>query len=140
MDEELMRVCALATRAACQRMTPPYLKALHDSVEQACCLPADFDWDLKAAAHAQIANLLADAAENPVLAVLLRDVPGQLHDLMVTVGPVASGIIAGSRRRLLTLLQARDAEGAAGEMEQHLGGLLWMRRLSSGSGPVQVAV
>jgi DNA-binding GntR family transcriptional regulator len=107
-----------------------YLKALNDSVGQACCLPSRFDWDRKVAAHAEIINLLSEAAEDPALAVLVRDVPGQLHDLMVAVGPVASGIIAGSRRRLLALLQAGDADGAAREMEQHLGGLLWMRRVS----------
>ena len=130
MDDELIRVCAVAARVACRRMTPPYLKALHDSVEQACCLPSGFDWDRKAAAHAEIVNLLADAAADPALAVLVRDVPGQLHDLMVTVGPAAGGIIAGSRRRLLARLQAGDADGAAREIEQHLGGLLWIRRVS----------
>jgi DNA-binding GntR family transcriptional regulator len=129
-DDELLRLCAVAARVACRRMTPRYLKALHDSVEQACCLPSAFDWDRKAAAHAEIVNLLADAAADPALAVLVRAVPGQLHDLMVTVGPAAGGIIAGSRRRLLALLQAGDADGAAREMEQHLGGLLWMRRVS----------
>jgi DNA-binding GntR family transcriptional regulator len=129
MDDELIRVCAAATRIACRRMTPRYLKALDDSVEQACCLPSRFDWDRKVAAHAEIVNLLADAAADPALAVLVRDVPGQLYDLMFAVGPAASGIIAGSRRRLLALLQAGDADGAAREMEQHLGGLLWMRRV-----------
>ena len=129
-DDELIRVCAVAARVACRRMTPRYLKALQDSVEQACCLPSRADWDRKVTAHAQIANLLADAAGDPALALLVRDVPGQLHDLMVTVGPAAAGIIAGSRRRLLALLQAGDADGAAREMEQHLGGLLWMRHVS----------
>jgi DNA-binding FadR family transcriptional regulator len=75
-----------------------------------------------------------------VLAVLLRDVPGRLHDLMVAVGPAANGIILGSRRRLLALLRAGDADGAAREMEQHLGGLLWMRRLSRGPAPSDIAV
>jgi len=130
MDGELIQVCAMATRVACRHMTPRYLKALHDSIEQACCLPSGFDWDRKAAAHAEIANLLADAAGDPVLALLLRDVPGQLHDLMVAVGPAASGIIAGSRRRLLAQFRAGNADGAAREMEKHLGGLLWMRRVS----------
>ena len=129
MDNELIRVCAVAARAACRRMTPRYLKALHDCVEQACCLPSGFDWDRKAAAHAEIVNLLADAAGDPALAVLVRDVPGQLYDLMVAVGPAAGGIVAGSRRRLLALLRAGDVGGAAREMEQHLGGLLWMRRV-----------
>ena len=126
-DDELIQVCAMAVRVACRRMTPRYLKALNDSVGQACCLPSRFDWDRKVTAHAEIINLLSEVAEDPALAVLLRDVPGQLHDLTVAVGPVASGIIAGSRRRLLALLQAGDADGAAHEMEKHLGGLLWMR-------------
>jgi hypothetical protein len=135
MDDELIRVCAVAVRAACQRMTPRYLKALHDSVEQACCLPSGFDWDRKVAAHAEVVNLLADAVGDPALAVLVRDVPGQLHDLMVVVGPVASGIIAGSRCRLLALFRAGDADGAAREMQRHLEVLLWMRRVSRRPAP-----
>jgi DNA-binding GntR family transcriptional regulator len=130
MDDELIRVCAVAVRLACRRMTPRYLKALHDSVEQTCCLSSRFDWDRKAAAHAEFVNLLADVTGDPALAVLVGGVPGQLHDLMVVVGPAASGIIAGSRRRLLALLRAGDADGAAREIEQHLGGLLWMRHVS----------
>jgi hypothetical protein len=33
LADELIRVCAAAARVACRRMTPRYLKALHDSVE-----------------------------------------------------------------------------------------------------------
>jgi hypothetical protein len=65
MDDELIRVCALATRVACQRMTPPMLRALRGSVEQACCPPARIAWDRKVTAHAEIVNLLADAAAGP---------------------------------------------------------------------------
>jgi DNA-binding GntR family transcriptional regulator len=140
MDDELIQACATAARLACRRMTPPYLKAMDDRVEQARGLPAGFEWDRKATVHAEIVNLLAGAAGDPVLAVLLRDVPGRLHDLMVAVGPAANGIILGSRRRLLALLRAGDADGAAREMEQHLGGLLWMRRLSRGPAPSDIAV
>jgi DNA-binding GntR family transcriptional regulator len=132
MDEELIGVCALATRIACQRMTPPHLKALRDSVEQARCLPAKTAWDRKVTAHAEIVNLLADAAADPILALLARNIPGELHDLLITVGPGTSGLIASSRRRLLALITAGDAEGAEREMEEHLNGLLWMRRLAGG--------
>src|SRR6201996_5931139 len=120
MDDELVRVCAAAARVACRRMSPQYLRALRESIEQACCLPKYLDWDRKATAHAEIVNLLADASGDPVLTLLLRDVPGQRHALWRGVGPAASGITAGPRRRLLALLQARDADGAAREMEQHL--------------------
>ena len=123
-------MCATAAQIASQRMSPQYLRALRESVEQACGLPRYTGWDRKATAHAEIVNLLADASGDPVLTLLLRNVPGQLHDLMIAVGPAASGITAGSRRRLLVLFEAGDADGAAREMEQHLGVLLWMRRLS----------
>jgi GntR family transcriptional regulator, transcriptional repressor for pyruvate dehydrogenase complex len=135
MDDELVRVCAAAAGAACRRMSPQYLRALRESVEQACCLPRYIDWDRKATAHAEIVNLLADASGDPALTLLLRDIPGQLHGLMMAVGPAAGGITAGSRRRLLALLQAGDADGAAREMEQHLRVLLWMRRLSGHLAP-----
>jgi DNA-binding FadR family transcriptional regulator len=140
MDDELIRLCVTAARIACLRMTPQYLKALQDSFEQACRLPARFQWDRKVTAHAEIFNLLADAAGDPVLGALLRDVHGHIHDLMLTVGPAADGIVLGSRRRLLALMRAGDADGAAREMEHHLGGLLFMRRLSRRSAPSGIAV
>jgi DNA-binding GntR family transcriptional regulator len=140
MDEELIGVCALAARIACQQMTPPHLKALRDSVEQARCLPTKTDWDREVTAHAEIVNLLADVAADPALALLARNVPRALHDLMITVGPGTSGIIASSRRRLLALITAGDDEGAAREMEQHLNGLRWIRRLCHGSARSDIAV
>jgi hypothetical protein len=125
MDDELIRVAGLATRVACQRMTPRYLKALSDSIEQVCCLPATFAWDRKAAAYAEIVNLLDDAAADPVLALLVRNLPGHLYELIVTVGPAADDSIISSRHRLLALIRAGDADGAGREMEQHLEGLSW---------------
>jgi GntR family transcriptional regulator, transcriptional repressor for pyruvate dehydrogenase complex len=126
MDDELIRVAGLATHVACQRMTPRYLKATSDSIEQVCCLPATFAWNRKATAYAEIVNLLADAAGDPVLVLLVRNLPGHLYELMVTVGPAADYIIASSRRRLLALIRARDADGARREMEQHVEGLSWI--------------
>jgi DNA-binding FadR family transcriptional regulator len=120
--DELIRLCAAAARIACLRMTPLYLKVLHDSVEQARRMPFRFAWDRKVAAHAGIFNLLADVAGDPVLAVPLRDARGHISDLMVTVGPAADGIILSSRRRLLALIRVGEADDVAREMEQHLGG------------------
>jgi hypothetical protein len=60
VDEELIWWCVMATRAACARMTVRHLKGLQDGVGQARGLPARFAWDRRAAAHAQIVNLLAD--------------------------------------------------------------------------------
>ena len=141
MDDELIRWCALATRTACSRMTAPHQKALRDSVGQARCLPARFAWDRKAAAHAQIFNLLADViADRPGAAMALNQAVGAVYDLMVTVGPAADGIVLSSRRRLLEAIRAGDADGAAAEMEQHLRRLHFMWRLSRSSEPGGIAV
>jgi DNA-binding FadR family transcriptional regulator len=131
VDEELIRWCVLATRAACSRMTAPHLKALQDSVGQARGLSARFAWDRKATAHPRIVNLLADViTDRPVPALFVNQAVGAMHDLMLTVGPAADGIILSSRRRLLDLIRAGDAEGAAAEMEQHLRRLHFMWRLA----------
>src|SRR5215469_15858341 len=94
MDEELIWWCVMATRAACVRMTARHLKGLEDSVGQACCLPARFAWDHRAAAHVQVFDLLADvAADHPVPALVLAEAVGTMYDLMVAVGPAADGMI-----------------------------------------------
>jgi DNA-binding GntR family transcriptional regulator len=111
-------------------MTARHLKALQDSVERVCGLADRSQWDRKAAAHAEIFGLLADAADDPVLAPVLRGGPGYVRELMVAVGRVADGMIISSRRRLLAHLQAGDGEGAALEMERHLRVLHFMWRLA----------
>ena len=87
-------------------------------------------WDRKAAAHAELFNLLGDATGDPVLARLAGVAVGWTHNLAVSVGPVADGIILNSRRRLLDCLSAGDADGAAHEMERHLSGLCFMSRVA----------
>ena len=79
-DDELIRRCSAAVRVACLRMNPRYLKALRDSVEQARRMPSRFTWDPKAAAHAEIFDLLADVAGDAVPAVPLRDARGHISD------------------------------------------------------------
>jgi DNA-binding FadR family transcriptional regulator len=141
VDDEAIGWCALTTRTACSRMTTQHLKALQDSVGQARTLPARFAWDRKATAHAQIFNLLADViTDRPVPALLLNRAVGAIHDLMLTVGPAADGIILSSRRRLLDLIRVGDADGAAAEMEQHLRLLHFMWRVSRSSEPGGIAV
>jgi GntR family transcriptional repressor for pyruvate dehydrogenase complex len=130
MGEEMIRAQAIAARIACARMTMPHLAELHDSVERASCLAARSQWDRKAAAHAEIFSLLAEVVDDPLLAPPLIVGAGYVRELMLAVGRAADGMIASSRRRLLAHLRARDGEGAALEMEEHLRVLLFMWRLA----------
>jgi DNA-binding GntR family transcriptional regulator len=133
--DELIRVQAMAARIACEQMTEVALKALHDSVDRATCLPARPGWELKAAAHAEIFGLLADVAGD-LAASDGGGRAGVMRDLMLTVGPAADGMIASSHRRLLAHLCAGEADGAALEMETHLRVLHYMWRLAHRPAPI----
>jgi DNA-binding GntR family transcriptional regulator len=129
MVEGMIRAQAMAARIACARMTILHLTELHDSVERACRLAARSQWDRKAAAHAEIFRLLADVADDPLLAPLLTGGGAYMREVMLAVGRGADGMIVSSRRRLLAHLRG-DGEGAALEMERHLRGLLYIWRLA----------
>ena len=99
----MIQARAMAARMACARMTMLHLTELHDSVERACRLRDRSQWAREAAAHAQVFSLAAGRA---------------------------GGMTVSSRRRLLTQMRAGDGDAAALEMERHLRGLLYMRRLA----------
>ena len=128
---EMIETQVIAIRIACGQMTAPHLKALQDSVERACRVPAAFPSHRKAVAHAEIFNVLADGVNDPVAASVLRSGARLTYDLMVAAGRGVAGMIVGSRRRLLAHLLAGDAEAAAMEMEQHLRVLHYLWRLNA---------
>jgi DNA-binding GntR family transcriptional regulator len=138
MEEGMIQAQVMAARMACARMTMPHLTELHDSVERACCLAGRSQWGRKAAAHAEIFSLLADVVDDPLLTPQLTEGAASAREVMLAVGRAADGMIISSRRRLLAYLRARDGEGAALEMEGHLRGLLYMRRLALPSGKATV--
>src|SRR5436309_7279448 len=74
----------------------------------------------KAAAHAEIFNVLADAAGDPFAGSVLNSGVGLAYDMMIAAGRAADGMIASSRERFLAHLRAAELEEAALEMEKHL--------------------
>jgi DNA-binding GntR family transcriptional regulator len=130
MNEEMVERLAMATSIACTAITTARLANLQASVKQACDIPAGFPWDHKAAAHAEIFGVLADATGDPWAARTLNLGAGLAYDLMMAVGRVADGMAANSRKRMLAHLRAGDAGAAALEMEKHLRVLSFMCRLA----------
>jgi hypothetical protein len=128
--EELIGAQVMAARAAGEQMTGPAFQLLRESVDRACRLPARPGWERKAAAHAEIFPLLRRVVGETAAGGEHSGQSGLICDLMLAVGPVANGMITGSRRRLLARLRAGDATGAALEMEDHLRTLLFMWRLA----------
>jgi DNA-binding GntR family transcriptional regulator len=89
-DDAMISLLLVATRTACQQMTPQHLNALHASVEQASCLSARPDWEPKAAAHAELFTMLGVLTGDSDLAQLVSSATRRLQDLVLTVGPAAS--------------------------------------------------
>jgi GntR family transcriptional repressor for pyruvate dehydrogenase complex len=131
----LISVQAMTARIACRWMSTRQLEAMSDSIDHAGRLSARSQWEYKAAAHAEIFSLLGDATGYPALARLADLATGWVHDVTLTVGSAADGMILSSRRRLLRFLRIRDADGAGREMERHLRGLHDMWRLAGAASP-----
>jgi hypothetical protein len=131
MDAGLIQSQVSALHAVCPRVTASHLRMLRDSVEQASCLPARTHWDIKAAAHAEIFSMLADMTDDPVVSKALAAGTAFTYGLLLAAGPVADGMIASSRQRLLAHLGVGDADAGALELEKHLRGLHYLWRLAS---------
>jgi hypothetical protein len=127
MDDRLTEAQVAAVWTVCGELTAAQLHGLRRHVEQACLLSKRTGWDRKAAAHAEIFGLLAEAAGNPVQTQAPRSSARLAHRLMIAVGPgAADGITANSRKRFLAYLSAGNSEGAAHEMEGNLRVLSFM--------------
>jgi DNA-binding GntR family transcriptional regulator len=138
-QDAMISLLPAATRIACRQMTPQHLNALHASVERASCLSARHDWERKVTAHGELFTMLGGLTGDCDLARLVSSAAGRLEDLVMTVGPAADGIILSSRRRLLHELRAWDADGAAHEVERHLGVLHYMGRVAYGAGSGRIS-
>jgi DNA-binding FadR family transcriptional regulator len=136
--EEFIEMQVMTARVACGRITPSALLVLGESVQRAAGLPSRPGWEHKAVAHAETFRLLADVAARHGVATGADSTHRVMRDLMIMVGPAANGMILGSRRRLLAHLRAQDADGAGGEMEDHLNVLHYMWRLARPDHTVRV--
>jgi GntR family transcriptional repressor for pyruvate dehydrogenase complex len=132
MYEELIQVQGTAARIACARITAPHLAALQDRIQYAAGLPAGTAWDRQAAAYSQVFMLLGAAAGDSVVAAVLSTGAEHLRDLAIGAGSEAAGIMASAHRGLLAHVRARDADGAAAEMEGLFRALHVMRRDNRG--------
>jgi DNA-binding FadR family transcriptional regulator len=133
--DDLIPALATAIRITCRHLTVPCLQTIGAHVEQGIGLPRKPGWERKAAAHAQLYRLLADAANDPVVASVLRMGTVLVRDLAVTAGPGSDGMITNAHRRLLAHLSAADADAAEHEAESYLRTLNFMSRLASRSNP-----
>jgi len=108
------------TRLACQRATEADLEELERNVAASEAAMEAGDNNRRVEINLAFHALLARAAKNPVLVILvdaLVDVQGKLLQILT---PTSNTKVMQSRKRLLKYLRARDEDAAVAEMQAHL--------------------
>ena len=88
-------------------------------------LPADAvkrkDFFARAEKHLEFHLILAKATRNPIMDVIMESLIGVMRQFIQTIGPhnIVDYALA-SRQRFMAYFEARDAENAVKEMEEHL--------------------
>ena len=118
LDAQRVLECHLVRAAAANRSDAD-LARLQDILDGLAAAPADGETavGLGMAFHAA----LADAAGNPVLSLMLQVLLHILHDHYApTSTPARTREVAVAHHRLLTLIAARDGDGAAAHIAAHI--------------------
>jgi len=111
------------TRLACQRATEADLEALEQNVAASEGLIESEDVTQRVEINLAFNALLARAAKNPVLVILVDALIEMQSQLLKVLTPTSNAKVILSRKRLLRHLRARDEDAAVREMEAHLSAL-----------------
>jgi GntR family transcriptional repressor for pyruvate dehydrogenase complex len=120
LTEARIWMSAIVVRVACERITEEQLTTLEANVEAAARAQKSGSFEERAELHRQFHNLLASATGNPIIQVTMEGVMEVMRQFIKGIGPSENPYTLPSRRRLLKLLRARDADGAVAEMTKFL--------------------
>lgn len=107
-------------RIACTRATDDDLTALTANVDEAERLLKARRYDDKIDVHIEFHNLLARATHNAVMVMLMGALMEVMRDFAHAAGGERHDLTIKARRLFLARLRARDADGAAKAMTEHL--------------------
>ena len=120
LTEARIWLSELVVRVVCERATEDDLQALEANVSEAALADADDRFEDRQRLHRQFHLILAKATRNPIIEITMEGVMELMGLFVARIGPSENAFTLPSRRRLLSCLRARDAEGAAQEMAQFL--------------------
>jgi GntR family transcriptional repressor for pyruvate dehydrogenase complex len=108
------------TRLACQRASEADLDELERNVAASVAASDEGDDARRIEINLAFHALLARAAKNPVLVILVDALIEVQSKLLQVLVPTSNTKVVQSRRRLLRHLRARDEDEAVREMQTHL--------------------
>lgn len=137
LTEARMVLSQAVVRLACERCTEDDIEALEANVDAAEQAIAHGDVAGRIALNIDFYRLLALAARNEVLTVLMDAVGQAILQFVRSAGLVAPGAIMPVRRRIIACLLARDADSAVAALSEHLQQLEahYQQAMGAGEGP-----
>jgi len=121
LTEARVLIESIAVRAACDRATADDIVALNANIaaaERAAREKTDF-FD-QAAIHLDFHRIIARATKNPVMVIVMEALIDVMQHFIRAIGQQRNPWVLPSRRRFMKHFEARDSDGAAAEMEEHL--------------------
>jgi len=120
LTEARIWLSELVVRVVCERGSDEDIQALEANVARAAQADADNDFEERQRLHRQFHLILAKATRNPIIEITMEGVMELMGLFVARIGPSENAFTLPSRRRLISCLRARHAEGASREMAQFL--------------------
>jgi DNA-binding FadR family transcriptional regulator len=112
--------CGLVVRVAGPRLTTEDFDRLVANTDAGAALSAEADRVERSLVLTEFYPLLAQAADNPVLMVLVESLTSILRGVVPHLETPDHTFVIRARRRLITLLQKGEVEAAAAELDKYL--------------------
>lgn len=120
LTEARMMIGQAVVRLACQRCTGADIAALEANVDAAEKAIAAGDIEGRMALNIDFYRLLAVAARNGVLTVLMDAVGTAIRQFVLSAGLLPPEKIMPIRRKIIACLRRQDADGAVAALTEHL--------------------
>jgi DNA-binding FadR family transcriptional regulator len=137
LTEARLVLSQAVVRLACERCTEEDIAAIEANVTAAEAAIVNGEIADRIALNIDFYRLLALAARNAVLTVLMDAVGQAIKQFVRSAGLVAPETIMPVRRKIIACLRARDADGASAVLTEHLLQLEqhYQRALQAGKAP-----
>ncbi len=121
LTEARVLIESIVVRVACDRATADDVAALNANIEAAeKAARGKLPFYEQAALHLDFHRVLARATRNPVMSIVMEALIDVMQHFIREIGQTRNPWVMPSRRRFMKHFEARNADAAAAEMEQHL--------------------
>ena len=121
LTEARVMIESIAVRAACERATAADIEALNANIAAAEKAAREkISFYEQAAIHLDFHRVIARATKNPVMVIVMEALIDVMQHFIRAIGQQRNPWVLPSRRRFMKHFEAKDADAAVAEMEQHL--------------------